>query len=606
MSVDIVAENALPGTFSLAQMFPGNTQGDMSVPGFARQISYNIGETVQFCIHGAPSEIRIFRAGWYGGTTGFRQITTIQNQSTNQPDGTVVSGSYGATTSTAWSVTATWTIPQTAVSGIYMAMVRNASNTDAFYITFVVRDDDAVADIIYKTSDTTWGAAYNHWGLTSAPNGKNLYGSGTGVGNIMERSTMVSYHRPVITRGTVMQTYWWACELPLIRFLERNGYSVKYVSSVDLDKKGSSLLSGKGSVFLSSGHDEYWTTNMRNAVEEWRDLSGGHSLFLSGNEVFWRTRFEYVGDEVRMWCYKDSMPGPTGVSRVAGAPFDPVSWTGTWKDTRWPDRKPEWFLTGTDFGMNGVYDYNAVVPKNPYGGLKVWGGTSLVDSDITFSGVIGFEADHARPTQPTGSYSILASYTRAAPGGLSDVNGEKYDVPGNIEWGIVAQRYSSGALTVGFGTCQWAWTLDATHDREWGGGVSLDAQKFTVNLLNDLGAEPQSLMGTIVLRAKTPLDDYGRIPNSTGEPEEPEQPAAQSTFFLGDGTELTPFILRNGQLVELDSDYIAPMIEMALTVNGNGDFALTGTAVRVTSSTDYEITGSNVVDHGDDTWTIST
>lgn len=550
MSIDIVAENALPGTYTLNQMRTTTEGGDYSVAGFARKISYNVGETVEFCITGAPAEIRIFRAGWYGGTNSFRQVDVVTNNvATSQPNGVIVADSYGASSMTSWSVTATWAIPANATSGIYMAMVRNAANTDAFYITFVVRDDAAVADIVYKTSDTTWGAAYNYWGTKSAPAGKNVYGEGSGVGNIMSRSTMVSYHRPVITRAGVIQTYWWACELPLIRFLERNGYSVKYISSVDLDKNGSSMLTGKASIFLSSGHDEYWTTPMRNAIEEWRDQAGGHSIFMSGNEVFWRARFEYVGDEPRLWCYKDTMPGPTDAgARTAGQPFDPVTWTGTWKDTRWPDRKPEWFLTGTDFGMNGVYDYDITIAKNPYGGLKVWGGSSLVDSDITLTGAMGFEADHVHPTQPEGSYSILATYTRAAPGGLSDANGQNYNVAGNINWGIVAQRYSSGALTVGFGTCQWSWTLDSTHDRGTT-VVSLSAQQFTVNLLNDLGAPPRSLMTGILLREVTSLDDYGKNPSAVLPP---DPPVSNNPFYLGDGRALKPYLLRNGELVELE------------------------------------------------------
>ena len=547
MSINIVAENAHPGTFTIGEMRPGTDGGDMSVAGFARQISYNVGETAEFCIMGSPAEIRIFRAGWYGGT-GFRQVDVITNTPATQPEDSVVSGSYGGTTATAWSVTATWNIPANAVSGMYLAMVRNAANTDAFYITFVVRDDAAIADIVYKTSDTTWGAAYNYWGTKTTPAGKNLYGQGSGVGNIMDRAVMVSYHRPVITRAGVIQTYWWACELPLIRFLERNGYSIKYISSVDLDKTGSSLLTGKASIFLSSGHDEYWTTAMRNAVEEWRDQGGGHSIFMSGNEVFWRARFEYVGDEARLWCYKDTMPGPTAAgARSAGSALDPVTWTGTWKDTRWAERKPEWLLTGTDFGMNGVFDYDAVIPKNPYGGLKVWGGSSLVDSDITITGVIGFEADHARPTQPLGSYSILASYTRAAPGGLSDANGQNYNVPGNIVWGVVAQRYSSGALTVGFGTCQWSWALTGTHARGTT-VVSLPAQQFTINLLNDLGASPQSLMSGLFLREITSLDEYGLNPGTVV----PETPLADDLIYMGDGRGMKPYLLRSGALVELD------------------------------------------------------
>ncbi len=545
MSIDIVAENTLPGTYNKSQMETAAYTGDMSVAGFARQISYNVGETAEFCVNGDSEEIEIFRVGWYGGT-GFRRVETVVNTPADQSEGASISGGHGATSMTDWTVTATWDIPEDAVSGVYMAGIHNAAENDFFYATFVVRDDDAVADIIYKTSDTTWGAAYNYFGTPAAPNGKNLYGSGTGVGNIMERCVAASYHRPVITRGTVIQTYWWACELPLIRFLERNGFSVKYISSVDLDKEGYSLLAGKGSIFLSSGHDEYWTTPMRDAVETWRDVAGGHSIFMSGNEVFWRARFEHVGDESILWCYKDTMPGPTSaLPRNAGDEFDPVTWTGTWRDTRWSEPRPEWFLTGTQFGMNGVYDYDVTVTKNPYGGLKQWGNTALVDNNITLVGAMGFEADHKKPTQPEGSYSFLASYTRSAPGGLADLNGQNYDVPGNIEWGIVAQRYSSGALTIGFGTCQWAWTLDATHDRG-STAVSTAAQQFTINVLNDLGAPPGSLMGGMGLQEITPLDDYGRIPGDAPEP------PVTTSFFLEDGTPLEAYYKTPTGLVALE------------------------------------------------------
>lgn len=549
MSVDIVTENAKAGTYTFNQMLPGTQQGDISVAGFARKPSYNVGDTAQFCITGAPSSVKIFRVGWYGGM-GFRQVATVTNTTATQPDGTAITNGQGAYSSTAWSVTASWAIPSDAVSGMYLAMVRNAADNDAFYITFVVRDDAATADIIYKTSETTWGAAYNHYGTLSTPNGKNLYGSGTGVGNIMDRATVVSYHRPVITRGSVMQTFWWACELPLIRFLERNGYSIKYITGVDLDKNGVSMLSGKGSIFLSSGHDEYWSQNMRDAVEAWRDVSGGNSIFMSGNEILWRTRFVYNGDETQMWCYKDTMPGPSGVTRNAGDPYDPVTWTGTWKDTRWPNCHPEWLLTGTSFGMNGIYDYDAVVPKNPYGGFKTWGNTALIDNDITLTRVIGFEADHKHPTQPNGSYSILAAYTRSADGGLSDPNGQNYNVVGNIEWGIVAQRYSSGAMTVGFGTCQWSWTLDDQHDRVLPNGTSIDAQKFTINLLHDMGANPQTLMAGVTLQAKTSLDEYGAIPSGGVTP---PPPLGNNTLYQFDDTALSPFMLVGGSLVQMET-----------------------------------------------------
>ncbi len=44
-------------------------------------------------------------------------------------------------------------------------------------------------------------------------------------------------------------------------------------------------------VFLSVGHDEYWSGGQRSNVEAARNV-GVHLAFFSGNEVFWKTRWE--------------------------------------------------------------------------------------------------------------------------------------------------------------------------------------------------------------------------------------------------------------------------------------------------------------------------
>lgn len=545
MAVDIAAENALTAGRETWPNLEVWEVGDLTVAGFAREISYNVGETAQFSVTGDATVIDIYRVGWYGGD-GFRRVATITNTPTNQPEAVTIPNSNGATTCTGWSVTASWQIPSNATSGLYLALVRSVppQAPNAFYITFVVRDDAAEADIIYKTSDSTWGAAYNYYGTKANPlGGKNVYGEAQGVGNIMLRSFSVSYHRPVVTRKGVVQTYWTACEWPIIRFLERNGYRIKYVTCVDLDDQGINLLRDKGEVFFSSGHDEYWTAKMRTAVETFRDVDGGKSIFMAGNEVFWKARYETMPNgEKRMWCYKDTMPGPNGVPHNPGEPLDPVEWTGTWKDTRWPGRKPEWLLTGTDFRMNGIRDENATIVRNPYGGHKVWGGSALVDGDITLTRAVGFEADSMRPTQPNESVRVLAAYTRNIDGWYADDNGQNYTGNGNLEWGVIAQRYESGALTVGFGTCQWGWMLDAQHERGAGTPVSPAAQQMLVNLLNDLEAEPQTLMSGLTLRPRNNLDEYGIIPTN------PETP---SRWRLADGSAVTPFTKINGQLTPL-------------------------------------------------------
>ena len=76
-------------------------------------------------------------------------------------------------------------------------------------------------------------------------------------------------------------------------------------------------------MFISSGHDEYWSGPERSNVQAARD-AGVNLAFFSGNEMFWRTRWEPSIDPGHtdgrtLVAYKDThFNGPT----------DPVEWTG--------------------------------------------------------------------------------------------------------------------------------------------------------------------------------------------------------------------------------------------------------------------------------------
>ncbi len=78
-------------------------------------------------------------------------------------------------------------------------------------------------------------------------------------------------------------------EYPMVRWLEANGYNVSYSTGVDSDRRGAEIREHK--VFLSVGHDEYWSGDQRTNVEAARN-AGVHLAFFSGNEVFWKTRWE--------------------------------------------------------------------------------------------------------------------------------------------------------------------------------------------------------------------------------------------------------------------------------------------------------------------------
>ena len=131
----------------------------------------------------------------------------------------------------------------------------------------------------------------------------------------------------------------------MVRWLEANGYDVSYITGVDTDRRGAELLEHK--VFLSVGHDEYWSGAQRANVEAARD-AGVNLAFFSGNEVFWKTRWETSIDG-------SGTPYRTLVSYKethANAKIDPTpAWTGTWRDPRFSPPadggRPENALTGT-------------------------------------------------------------------------------------------------------------------------------------------------------------------------------------------------------------------------------------------------------------------
>ena len=139
-----------------------------------------------------------------------------------------------------WAESATWAVPANAASGVYFAkLVRDSGPIGASHVFFVVRDDASTADVLYQTSDTTWQAYNNYAGVS-------LYQGG---------AAKVSYNRPFVTRDVFGGESWiFSAEYPMVRWLERNGYDLSYLTGVDSDQNGALLTHHK--VFMSSGHDE--------------------------------------------------------------------------------------------------------------------------------------------------------------------------------------------------------------------------------------------------------------------------------------------------------------------------------------------------------------
>ena len=229
----IVCENQLPGTPQSVWDVGSN---DPYIQGFADPFSIAVGGSINFKISSAASTytIDIYRMGYYGGD-GARFITSIpanitasQNQpacNTNTVTGLVDCGN--------WSVSATWNVPSTAVSGVYFAHIYTPNDADENQIPFVVNNPASTSKILYMTSDETW-QAYNDWG------GYSLYtGNATGSPWCCSpldpgRAVQVSYNRPFSTRFDTSngQDFFFYAEFPMIEFMEENGYDVSYASQI--------------------------------------------------------------------------------------------------------------------------------------------------------------------------------------------------------------------------------------------------------------------------------------------------------------------------------------------------------------------------------------
>jgi hypothetical protein len=517
----VSSENALAGSPTAIEPPVGN--GVVGYLGYSKQYSVNVGETIDFAVDGVDAaEIDVYRIGHYGGT-GKRLITTLTNTGTNQATGSVVADSNGGT-DMAWATTASWAIPANTVSGMFLGVVKATNGTPQAWIPFIVRDDTRPVDVVVMTSDSTWGAAYNYFGdVGSEKTGKSVYGSGGALGNITDRTHFVSYNRPIVTRGTVVN-HWDAQELALIDWLEENGYNVRYIGSYDLDQN----RIGDASIFISVGHDEYYSQGMRDNLEAFRD-AGGHVLFMAGNHIFWRIR--WAPDGRGFWCYKDTMPGPG--AHVAGDPLDPVLWTGTWKDTRRPDPpgpEHEYTTTGDSFRMNGINNLTMTVDAATYGTSPFWRNTTVeAGTNLVVPEVIGFEANQYMP--PDSGAVRLAQTIHDISGSVAGPNGEFYNGAGALDWSpVMFLATPTSGVTVGFGTTQWQWGLSNRHTRGSGTVANLAMRQATTNLFIDLGSVPAAPQSDLVVPSPVALSTYG-VTHTGVDPQTPVEESSGSIWY---------------------------------------------------------------------------
>jgi hypothetical protein len=458
----IIAENQQTGTDTWQLWrtgFDTATDTQKQIKGYASATSVNKGGSISFHVTVNPAQtftMDIYRMGWYAGKGGRLMQHVGPLSGVRQP-----ACPPNATTGRIechWPAAHTLTVPTTWTTGVYLVLLTNAQNFQN-YITFVVRDDGRIGDILYQQSITT-DQAYNGY-PNDGQTGKSLYDSGSHGANTVAgtpRAVEVSFDRPYQDEGDGDFLQW---EVWMVQWLERSGYDVNYSTDVDTDANPARLMSYKA--FLSVGHDEYWSKPMYDGAEAARD-AGVNLGFFGANEVYWQIRMAPSSTGVpgrTIVCYKDQL-------------IDPVQ--GPTTTVRWRDpflNRPEQKLVGVQYKtyfdpVQGNTNYPHVVTNSSH---WIYNGTGLADGN-SIPQVVGYEVDQYMsdfplPTSVAGTYALLSHSPIVDIDGVSDYsNSSIYQAP-------------SGARVFGAGSIVWSYGLAKP------GVADTRFQRMTANVVNN-------------------------------------------------------------------------------------------------------------------------
>jgi hypothetical protein len=358
-----------------------------------------------------------------------------------------------------WPVTDQLTVPASWVSGYYLVDYVLTSGPEAGRAAVgyvIVRDPPSTTStILVQVPVDTW-QAYNAWG------GRSLYDDQSVGGR---RATYVSFERPYqwepLPGGQPLE---W--EVPLVRFLEREGYDVSYQADVDTDANPDSLLQHR--LVITAGHGEYWSKTIRDAFDAARD-KGVNLAFMGANTGYWQIR--YTDNRQTIVAYKSTYdPEP-----------DPALKTAMFRALVPP--RDECALLGIQFQASRLNFPPGDYTVQPDAVGDPWLNGTGFQAGSVVKGIVSVETDTIPGTQSAASSCghKLTVFFHLDRGG---------DQAGNAD----AVRYTadSGARVFASGSLTFAWGLDdyPPNPDETHGLTDPRLQKFAENAIGDLSAPP--------------------------------------------------------------------------------------------------------------------
>ena len=445
------------------------------IAGYASATSVNLGESIDFHVSTEPARrftVSIYRLGYYGGL-GARQLTTSPTLSgVRQPD--PVTDPVNGMIHCPWTPSWTLSVPKTWTSGAYLAAFTTEDGHRSL-TPFVVRDDARRSDFLVVLPFSTY-QAYNQWPLDGTV-GKSLYygygdASDAGEAQVEGGSARVDVHGKPVSYGARARTVSFArpysgvglpqridLDYEFLQWAERMGYDLSYSTSVDLHQGRVTASQYSGLVF--SGHDEYWSQQMRDTVSAAVDR-GTHLAYIAANNVYWHVRFEpnpYGSDVPIMVCWKsDPDPSP-----------DSSGPTCLWREVDQNGAQAEQGLLGVMY--NGIpreeVPLSVSSPEHWF-----WAGTGVRDGEL-IPGIVGGEADgyYGGSPKPENIQHTLLSASH-------------YMALGGSDWPRIQHTslYETERGAVVFDAATFNWSLGLNRP----GYIDARVQRATTNLFNRL------------------------------------------------------------------------------------------------------------------------
>ena len=275
--------------------------------------------------------------------------------------------------------------------------------------------------------------------------------------------------KPTARSGFLNSPHQFAADLHLEHWLHEESIAHDILTDEALHHEGLPLLA-RYQVILTGSHPEYWTTPMRQALEDYLE-QGGRLMYLGGNGFYWVTAINEARPhliEVRRWSGTRAWHADPGEHHLSLNDER----GGTWRERGNPPN----LLSGIAFSGQG-FDRGSPYQRLPdsqnpraafiFEGLQPHESIGDTPSLVLEHGAAGFELDRYDPSLPSPphvlhlarSHDHNAAYQHAIEEVLTSNSRQSAPVNRRVRADIVFFETQSGGAVFSVGSIAWCGAL---------------------------------------------------------------------------------------------------------------------------------------------------